>query len=225
MGRFKNRHRRPRPDDRPHRIEIPAESQPGIFIEPIPHTDAATPGLCMVEWGTEAFAATADQVRDVGADLFRCAAHADMIASLLRHDFDPGLITVMMHDVMGAHGTANGFGSPDTLIVTPAGSSAARRGTVIVQRRAQTGILSPDEARAMGHAWFAAAEAAESDCVLATAMEEAGHFTRRQIDDVFAYMGALRADPQLIIDRQREADIRADRAARNDQEQPGPDHP
>lgn len=205
MGRFKPRRAHKTPTQR-----IDADDNPSIFIESIPHTHDDTPALCQIRWGRDEFVATAEQVRSTSTDLFRAAAYADVIAEFMRHDFEPDIITAFMINLLGPL-AETGLGSPDTLTVIPAGASSVREGRVLLRRRDQTGALNPDEARAMGETWAGAAENAEGDRHLYTALSELGHLNERQIDDTFAYLRALRTDPHLMIDEQREADARSAR--------------
>lgn len=149
---------------------------------------------CLIRWGAiEKYAPIVD-VRQTAEDLFTCAAYADLIAELLRVGFEPELITSMMTALLG---TRHHFGTPTTLFMIPAGSTAHRVGVVSValKNRFHQGEadkhLSPSEARTMGRAWLEAAEASEADDLFSSVL--AGWLDSVELDAVFSLLKDVRS--------------------------------
>lgn len=154
---------------------------------------------CLITWGAQQWYAPVDRVRRTAEDLFTCAAYADLVGELFRAgltaDLITGLTTEMLRDRRPRY-----FGDPQTLYLLPGGSSKRKAGVVMLSRqnafhkgKAEVG-LNPDEARAMGRRWFAAAEASESDTLFSSVLERAGWMTETEMDALFGLLHDMRGD-------------------------------
>lgn len=154
--------------------------------------------VCELRWGPREWYAPVTAVRQTAEDLFTCAAYADLIAELLRIGLETTLISQMTTAMLRSR-QPKYFGSPDTLFVLPGGSSKRKQGVVMLARRnlshagqADAG-LTPDEARAMGRHWLAAAEASEADTLFGTVLARAGWMTAPELDALFSLLVDTRA--------------------------------
>lgn len=152
---------------------------------------------CLITWGQHQWYAPVDAVRATAEDLFTCAAYADLIGELLRAGFGPAIVG-RMTTAMLADRKPRFFGTPQTIYVLPAGSSARKAGAVVLSRRnafhkgKAQGALDPGEARAMGRAWFQAAEASEADTLFSSVLERAGWMQEAEMDALFALLSDIR---------------------------------
>jgi hypothetical protein len=156
---------------------------------------------CLIRWGAQEWYAPVADVRTTAEDLFTCAAYADLIGELLRIGLPRPQIaqmtTAMLRDRKPRY-----FGTPRTLHVLPAGSSARQAGAVVLSRqnafhkgRADAQV-DPDEARTMGRAWFQVAEASEADTLFSSVLERAGWMQPAEMDALFGLLNDMRSDPE-----------------------------
>lgn len=154
---------------------------------------------CLLRWGAREWYATVADVRATAMDLFTCAAYADMIGVLLQAASPPALV-LKLSQAMLAGRRPRYFGTPRTLYLLPAGSSARGEGCVLLSQHNRFGqgkadaFLGPDEARIMGRAWLETAEASESDTLFSSVLERAGWLSPEDLDALFGLLAEMRAE-------------------------------
>jgi len=150
--------------------------------------------VCQLTWHGVDWYASVAEVRETAGDLMTCAAYAEMMMTLLdRLDLDAGTVTAFMTDLLRGR-KKRYFGTPATITLMPAGSSARRVPVVLIKRgltAGETEGVSPDKARQMAVDWLAVAEATESDQLVGEALRAVG------VDDstqarLFGYLMKLR---------------------------------
>lgn len=188
--------RRPPP---PRQQQIQADPNPGIVIQSLRPADPDAPEepSCLITWEHHQAYATVADVRRTAEDLFACAAWADQIGELLRMGLEGPVVTEMMSGMLASTGRTM-LGTKDTLSLIPGGSSKRKAGIVLISCGPKlNGSLSPDGAREMARVWFSTAEATDSDHLITEAVRTAAG--EQHVDAVFAYLQALRTDPELAL--------------------------
>jgi hypothetical protein len=151
--------------------------------------------VCQLNWGQLEWYADVSDVRDTALDLVECAALADLMMLLVtKVGLAPDIVSRLMGDMVIAS-RPNGkrfFGTKATITLTPGGSSKRGEAVVMLQRGSMRGAVSPAEAREMAGVWFSAAEATESDRVVADALGEVGKLDEGWVDGFFALLRHLR---------------------------------
>lgn len=132
--------------------------------------------VCEITFGPVQWYAPVAAVRDTALDLVSCAAYADMSKLLVEKiGLAPGIVELMMADLLRAAGRTTNHGHPDTIMVYPAGGTRPRgrgrerQALVIFKRGSVDGMVTAAEARVMARDWMAVAEATESDQLVAEA--------------------------------------------------------
>jgi hypothetical protein len=173
-----------------------ADSDGTIWIESA-RDRYAHGNACLVKWqGRERYAPVKD-IRTTAEDLFACAAYADVISELLRMGMEGQTVTRFLQGIM-RHRQPRHFGRASTFFMLPGGSSARKAGAVAIARRdlfhqgKADGQLSPDEARAMGRQWLAAAEASEADTLFGYVLENSGWMEPVELDALFSLLNDIR---------------------------------
>lgn len=147
--------------------------------------------VCEIKWGTKRYYAPVADVRITALGLVTCAAYAEMMMKLVGLGMPPATVSAFASDLLhDAHRTM--FGTPSTITLLPAGSSKRKEALVILRRGSLEGAVSPDKARMMALAWLEAAEATESDQLVAEALTATGVADGPSVEKVFGYLRELR---------------------------------
>jgi hypothetical protein len=132
-------------------------------------------------------------VRLTAVDLVTCAAYAELMMTLIHDAHIPAhAVTGLVSDTIRASGR-DSFGTPATISCLPAGSSKTPKPVVIVERGSHRGAVSASEARGMALGWLEAAEASESDHLVAAGLAHLGTPDRIAVD-LFAWLARRRGD-------------------------------
>ena len=149
--------------------------------------------VCELTWDAIQWYAPVEDVRQTATDLVTCAAYAEMMILLVTTVGLPAdAVSAVMTDLLAQTGRREEFGTADTIRLTPAGSSKRRESLVLLRRGSQKAAVNAAEARDMARAWMSAAEATESDQLVAEA------FRATQTGDparLFGYLRKLRDRP------------------------------
>jgi hypothetical protein len=129
--------------------------------------------VCEFTWGPHHWYAPVGDVRATATDLITCAAYAEMMMALASKLNLPGqTAAAFTTDLLATSGRTQ-FGTPRTVDLLPAGNIKAAEPVVLLRRGPMSeweGVVSPAAAREMARAWFAAAEASESDRLVVKAL-------------------------------------------------------
>lgn len=133
------------------------------------------PAVCKITWGDREWHAPVADIRTTAIDLVTCAAYAEMMMALASRLGVPApTVAAFTTDLLAAAGRTR-FGTPATFEMLPAGSVAHGEAVVLLRRDPMAEwekVASPDAARGMALGWLKAAEASESDRLVAAALEE-----------------------------------------------------
>lgn len=151
--------------------------------------------VCELTWDALQWYAPVEDVRQTAIDLVTCAAYAEMMMQLVVPPLKlpPDVVSVFMSDLLHTTGRREEFGAATTIRLMPAGSSKRREALVLLRRGSQKAMVGAAEARGMATAWMSAAEATESDQLVAEAFratQKAG-----DLDQMFGYLRKLRDQP------------------------------
>ena len=175
------------------RVEKPERSDETMWVESVSGPDGQP--VVQVSWrGLDWYPSVAD-VRATAIDLVTAAAYAEMMMELIATVGVPSETAAAAMTSMLASTGRKRFGTPGTIDMLPAGSTKRREAVVLLRRRTTDewdSMVSPAEARDMALGWLGAAEATESDMLLARAMRDTGVGRSDHIDAVFARMKELR---------------------------------
>lgn len=184
-----------------------AEENPELWINTAPRTAeavrAGTPPSCALSWGPVEWYAPVDDVITTGRDLMTCAAYADLLGDLLRHDFPPETVQQMLQSLLpqalaGRRPVMGGMlGMGTTIGVLPGGSTERKAGVVLLKRGGQMGgSVTPEGARIMAQHWIETAVAARHDELVGMALGDVLGVEDEGADKIGAmlgYMGAMRS--------------------------------
>lgn len=169
-----------------------SDSNPGIWIVSTRGPDDEP--VCEITWGPVQWYASVADVRQTAIDLVSCAAYAEWIHLLLvKVKVPPKVVEQVTVQLMRLGGRTDDHGLGTTINLYPASGrnkAGVRQPAVIMRRGGLDGMVSPAEAREMALAWFAAAEATDSDQVLSEALRALHPGV--DAERLFAYMRELR---------------------------------
>jgi len=152
--------------------------------------------VCLVTFGPHQWYAPVAAVRQTALDLVTCAAYAEMMRELIvTAKVPPGTVEAFGTSLLRAAGRTRPFGSPDTIDIIPAGArrpSGRREAVVLLARGKTDGMVTADEARTMAGQWLAAAEATESDQLVAEAYRATHRGSDAGLERLFKYLRQLR---------------------------------
>jgi hypothetical protein len=152
--------------------------------------------VCQITWGDQSWYAPVADIRTAALDLVTCAAYAEMMITLITKVGLPArTVSAFTSDLLSGAGRTM-FGTRSTLELLPAGSSKRKEAVVLIRRDPDGGWpggVSPAEARQMALAWLEAAEATESDQLVAEALRATGTADDEAMARVFGYLRELRA--------------------------------
>jgi hypothetical protein len=147
--------------------------------------------VCQITWDGQDWYAPVEDVRETAADLMTCAAYAEMMMTLtVRLELPPETASAFATDMLRDR-PKRFFGAKTTMTMLPAGDSRRRQPLVVLKRGSREAMLFPDEARDMAMAWFAVAEATESDQMVSEALRTMGIPAATQ-EHLFGYLRELR---------------------------------
>lgn len=147
--------------------------------------------VCQLTWLGESWYAPVDDVRQAALDLVTCAAYGEMMMlAVTQLKLGGRLATAFTTDLL-KHSSVKGFGSSTTVLMMPAGSTMTGEAVVLLTRGDHRGMVDTGEAMKMALRFLQAAEATESDQVVAEAMRGAGidHGTSERL---WSYLTQLR---------------------------------
>lgn len=150
--------------------------------------------VCEITWDGERWHAPVADIRATAIDLVTCAAYAEMMMRLADLGLPAAAVSNFASDLLSGAGRVM-FGSRATFELLPAGSTKHRQPLVLLRRfanRAWDGSVSPDEARGMALQWLEAAEATESDQLVAEALRAVVKISGDETEKLFAYLRELR---------------------------------
>jgi hypothetical protein len=153
--------------------------------------------VCELSWGGERWHAPVTDVRQTAMDLVSCAAYAEFIHLLItKLDLPPATVEAVTLDLMRIGGRTRDHGSDATIDVFPASgtvrATGEREARVILRRADLDGMVTIAEARQMAADWMAAAEATESDQLVAEAFRATLPGNDAGLDRLFGYLRKLR---------------------------------
>ena len=151
--------------------------------------------VCEINWGDKHYYAPVADVRQTALDLVTCAAYAEMMMKLATLGIPAQAVSAFTTDLLSDAGRTM-FGTPRTITLLPAGSTKRKQALVLLNRGSSEGALSPDEARGMALQWLEAAEATESDQLVAEALRATRVTGEDGIAQVFGYLRKLRERKQ-----------------------------
>lgn len=192
------------------RGRVPMKSvaeNPDLWINTAPRTAAAVregaAASCALSWGPLEWYAPVEDVITTGRDLMTCAAYADLLGDLLRHDFPPEAVQQMLQSLLpqalaGRRPVMGGMlGMGTTVGVLPGGSTERKAGVVLLKRGGQVGgSVTPEGARIMAQHWIETAVAARHDELVGMALGDVLGVKdegAEKIDAMLGYMGAMRS--------------------------------
>ena len=153
--------------------------------------------VCEIRWDGERWYAPVASIRIVAIDLVMCAAYAEIMMELASLDLPAAVVSGFMSSVLSKSGRKRfGTGRPKTIDLLPAGSTKRREALVLLRHGGSEeweGSLTPTEAREMALAWLEAAEATESDQLVAEALRATGATDEATTEKLFGYLRELRA--------------------------------
>jgi hypothetical protein len=153
--------------------------------------------MCELSWGGERWYAPVADVRQTAMDLVNCAAYAEWIHLLItKVGLPPATVSDITLDLMRIGGRTRDHGTDATIDLFPASgtrkATGKREPRVILKRGEQDGMLTIAEAREMARDWMAAAEATESDQLVAEAFRATLPGNDAALDRLFGYLRKLR---------------------------------
>ena len=153
--------------------------------------------VCELTWGTLSWYAPVADVRQTAMDLLSCAAYSEWIHLLIaKLNLQPGMVERITLDLMRIAGRTRDHGTDATVDLIPASgtrqATGQRDAKVILKRGDQDGMVTPAEARAMALQWMTAAEATESDQLVAEAFRATQRGNEGGLDRLFGYLRKLR---------------------------------
>jgi hypothetical protein len=153
--------------------------------------------VCELSWGAERWHAPVAEVRQTAMDLVSCAAYAEFIHLLItKLDLPPATVEAVTLDLMRIGGRTRDHGTEATVDLFPASgtvrATGKREARVILRRGGLDGMLTIAEARQMAGDWMAAAEATESDQLVAEALRATLPGNDAALDRLFGYLRKLR---------------------------------
>ncbi|MEV0586345.1 hypothetical protein [Nonomuraea sp. NPDC050310] len=170
-----------------------------IFI--LGNRDPDAPPSCLISWCGQDWVADVKHVRSTALDLMTCAAYADMLLHLtLQLGIDPSTAGGFAGSLIYTQTGRQSFGSAHTISLLPVGSTRQRMSAVRITRGRLSGLVTAAEAREMSLVWLSAAEAAESDQVVAEALRAVGRLDEDRVEQVFTYMRELRSSGEADHD-------------------------
>jgi hypothetical protein len=164
-----------------------------VFVGSLRAVDGG-PAHCLFRWrGLEWYAPVGD-VRATAFDLVECAIYAELMMLLVAKVGLPAhVVSRLAADLAEKASPGRRFwGRKSTMQLTPVGSSKTGDAAVLVRRGSRSMPVPPQDARRMAGDWLAAAEASESDQVVAEALSAAGLSGEGWVDGFFAQLRLLR---------------------------------
>lgn len=183
----RNRERKQAP-----RFNTQAQGNPEFWTFSGRQSDLAQPHLVGIQWVPDPPMLVPPEVAiGTARDLYDCAAYADLITGLRRHDFDADMISEMIsRTIRRNHGHPDVFG-----MICPGSVRQMRTGMVLLARGERTTGLTPDTARELADNILESAQATIVDSLLDEAMRDVAHVDEELREDVFRYAQLLRRDP------------------------------
>lgn len=159
--------------------------------------DADGKPVCELTWGPKGWYAPVADVRQTAMDLVSCAAYAEFIHLLItKVGLPPATVEAVTLDLMQIGGRTRDHGTDATIDVFPASGTVRatrkREPRVILRRGDLDGMLTVAEARQMAADWMAAAEATESDQMVAEAFRATLPGNDAAAERLFGYLRKLR---------------------------------
>jgi len=153
--------------------------------------------VCELTWAGHRWYAAVAAVRQTALDLVTCAAYAEMMREMITTaKLPPATVEAFTTSLLRGAGRTGSFGSPETADILPAGAvhkpTGERWAVVLISRGSMDGMLTAEEARTMAGAWLAAAEATESDQLVAEAFRSTQRGNDTGLDRLFGYLRRLR---------------------------------
>jgi hypothetical protein len=149
--------------------------------------------MCRLTWGRESKDIRASTVQGIGLDLIEAALYADLMMRLVGIGLPKHMVGAFTGDLIQSSRPGKPFvlGDPETITLTPAGSSKRGQALVVAEWGEQQGELTTQEARRMGVEWLEAAATADTDQLIAEALHTTGK-TEAEIEGFFFHLRALR---------------------------------
>lgn len=157
--------------------------------------DSDGPAQCLLRWGALEWYAPVDDVRTTASDLQECAIYAELMMLMVsKLKLPKHSVSMLTRDLikLGHPDGRPPVGCATTLKLTPAGSSRTGEPAVIVERGSQAETISTAIAREMAAIWRYAAEAAESDQLVADALTATLKVDEGWIDGFFDLLKQMR---------------------------------
>lgn len=153
--------------------------------------------VCELSWGSQDWYAPVADVRQTALDLVTCAAYAEMMRELIiTAKLPPPTVEAFTTSLLRGAGRRQAFGTGTTMDLIPAGAkyktTGQRQAVVLLEHGELDGMVTADEARTMAGAWLAAAEATESDQLVAEAFRATQRGNDAGLDRLFGYLRKLR---------------------------------
>jgi hypothetical protein len=152
--------------------------------------------VCELTWGDQTWCAPVADVRQTAVDLLSCAAYAEWIHLLVtKVGLPPADVKEITLDLMRIGGRTRDHGTDATVDLVPASGTrddGGRESVVLLRRGDTTGMISLGAAREMAMHWLAAAEATESDQLVAEAYRAVRRGDDAGLDRLFGYLRKLR---------------------------------
>lgn len=153
--------------------------------------------VCELSWGGQDWYAPVAEVRQTAQDLVTCAAYADMMREMIvTAEIPPKTVEAFTASLLHNAGRTRAYGSAGTVDIVPAGAvhkaSGERQAVVLLSHGKRDGMVTAEEAREMAGVWLAAAEATESDRLVAEAFRATQPGNDAGLDRLFGYLRKLR---------------------------------
>lgn len=153
--------------------------------------------VCQLTWAGQDWYAPVADVRQTALDLVTCAAYAEMMREMIVGAQIPlKVVEAFTTSLLRSGGRTRAYGTAATMDIIPAGAmhkpTGQRQAVVLLARGRLDGMLTADEARTMAGAWLAAAEATESDQLVAEAFRATQRGNDAGLDRLFGYLRKLR---------------------------------
>lgn len=161
--------------------------------------------VCELAWGGRHWYPPVADVRQTALDLVTCAAYAEMMREMIVGAGIPpatveAFATVLLRGAGRKQGNAwsgGGYGTATTMDLIPASGThkptGERLACVLLACSGMDGMLTADEAREMAGIWLAAAEATESDQLVAEAYRATHRGNDAGLTTLFGYLRKLRS--------------------------------
>lgn len=154
--------------------------------------------VCELTWGPLQWCAPVADVRQTALDLVTCAAYAEMMREMVTGaQIPPATVEAFTSVLLQKTGRTQGYGATTTMDLIPASGtrkpSGERLAVVLLVCSGMDGMLTADEAREMAGIWLAAAEATESDQLVAEAYRATHRNNDAGLTTLFGYLRKLRA--------------------------------